>query len=65
MPTDERSAERKAYKRAYKKRQRAEGKLKTLAVEFYQNDMPLYEHAKAQGSMAQYVKNLIRRDMTA
>ena len=65
MPTDERSPERLAYKRAYKAKQRSAGKLKTLAVEFYQHDMELYEHAKAQGNITQYVKNLIRGDMTA
>ena len=60
MPENEK---RKAYKRAYKAQQRRSGKLKNICVEFYTCDMELYEHAKAQGSMAQYVKNLIRRDM--
>ena len=63
MPADERSAERLAYKRAYKKKCRAEGKTRVLAVEFYLHDMALYEHAKAQGNITQYIKGLIRRDM--
>lgn len=65
MPADERSAGRLAYKRAYKKKRRAEGKTKTVAVEFYLHDMALYEHAKAQGNITQYIKGLIRSDMEA
>lgn len=63
MPTDESRAKRLAYKRAYKKKQRAEGKTRALAVEFYLHDMALYEHAKAQGNITQYIKGLIRGDM--
>lgn len=55
----------KAYKTAYKKKQRAEGKLRGVAVEFYIHDMELYEHAKAQGNITQYIKGLIRSDMEA
>lgn len=62
MPENEK---RKAYKRAYKAQQRRSGKLKNINIEIYSGEMELYEHAKAQGSMAAYVKGLIRRDMEA
>ena len=58
-------ADRKAYKREYKRKLRAEGRLKTLAVEFYGDDVALYDHVAASGSAGGYVKELIRKDMGA
>lgn len=60
MPENEK---RRAYKSAYKAQQRKSGKLKNICIEFYSGDMALYDHAKAQGSMAAYIKGLIRMDM--
>jgi hypothetical protein len=60
MPENER---RRAYKSAYKKGQRQSGKLKNVNIEFYSGDMALYEHAKANGPMATYIKKLIKEDM--
>ena len=65
MPTYESNPKRLAYKSAYKKKMRLEGKLNNINIEFYSSDMELYEHARAQGSMARYIKGLIRRDMEA
>ena len=62
MPENEK---RRAYKSAYKAQQRRVGKLKNVNIEFYSGDMALYEHAKANGPMATYIKQLIRRDMEA
>lgn len=57
------STHRRAYRSAYKKRLRQEGRVKTACVEFYGEDLALYEHAAAHGPVAAYIKGLIRRDM--
>lgn len=54
---------RTEYNRAYKKQLRAEGRLKTIAIELYGEDIKLWEHAAATGSISGYIKELIRRDM--
>lgn len=36
---------------------------KTISVTFFPKDMDLYNHAKAQPNKAEYIRELIRRDM--
>jgi hypothetical protein len=47
----------------YKRRQRSEGREKSLSIAFSQSDMELYEHATKQRPTATYIKSLIRDDM--
>jgi len=36
---------------------------KTFSLRFYPKDMDLYEHLQAQPKKAEYLKDLIRKDM--
>lgn len=47
----------------YRRKLRAEGRLKTILVEFQDADMDLYEHIRKQPTMAGYIKRLVREDM--
>lgn len=38
-------------------------KVKQLNVKFFPKDAPLYEHAKKQPNVGEYIRGLIRRDM--
>ena len=40
-------------------------RVKQLNVKFFPKDAALYEHAKAQPNVGEYVRSLIRRDMEA
>lgn len=53
----------KAAKKRYKERIKAEGKYKSLLIEFYQSDMDIYEYLNTKKPTATYIKDLIRKDM--
>ena len=55
-------AQNEANKR-YRKKMREEGKFKSLVLEFYPNDLDLYDWLQEHKPMATYIKELIRKDM--
>lgn len=58
-----RSEALKAAQAAYRERKKAAGKFKTVTVEFYEQDLDVYQHLDAQENKRQYILGLIRADM--
>ena len=55
-------AQRKAVMK-YRKKLRNGGKLKVFQVEFYENDLGLYEYLKTKKPMGKFIKGLIKDAM--
>ena len=55
-------AQRRAAKR-HQEKLKAEGKLKYIQIEFYENDMDIYEYVQSHKPTRTFIKQIIREHM--